>query len=177
MSSRLKLLLPGAFLVAATAVVGFAMMRDEGPEPVLTYRPMPEFTLALLDDPLARLSEQDLPAGLVLLNVWGSWCAPCRAEHPMLMEIAARERGLTLVGVNYLDRPDSARAFLAEMGDPFQVNLLDGAGVLGRALGVEGAPESFLVDASGAIRYRHQGVIDERVWKRIFKPLIEQIVQ
>src|SRR5690606_37395168 len=126
---------------------------NSGPVPTLIYEPLPEFSLPLLREPEERFGAQDLRGGLFLVNVWGSWCAPCRAEHPTLMDIAARERGLTLVGVNYLDRPDSALAFLEELGDPYDLTLLDAAGQFGRLLAVEGAPVTFLVDGRGVVRY------------------------
>lgn len=177
MSARFLLLLFPALLLGALVVLSGRLWMGAGVPPMLIYEPLPEFSLPLLERPEERFGSEDLRDGLFLVNVWGSWCAPCRAEHPTLMEIAAGERGVTLVGVNYLDRPDSARDFLAELGDPYDVILQDTAGQVGRLLDVEGAPETFLVDGRGVIRYRHQGVLDERVWERSFKPLLAQIVQ
>lgn len=176
MNRRLLLLLPAAGLLAALGLIGGAFWNG-GKAPALIYRPLPEFSLPLLAEPRRHMGAEDLRGGLFLVNLWGSWCAPCRAEHPTLMEIAAREKQLRLVGVNYLDRPDSARAFLEELGDPYEFILQDAGGQFGRLLEVEGAPVTFLVDGQGAVRYRHEGPIDERVWERTFKPLIAQIVQ
>ena len=177
MNKRLLFLLFPALLLGALGVLAAALWSGNAAAPTLIYRPLPAFSLPLLERPGERFDSGDLRGGLFLVNVWGSWCAPCRAEHPTLMEIAAGEEALTLVGVNYLDRPESARAFLEELGDPFEVNLQDAAGSFGRLLNVEGAPETFLVDARGVVRYRHQGVLDARAWERTFKPLLAQIVQ
>jgi cytochrome c biogenesis protein CcmG/thiol:disulfide interchange protein DsbE len=95
------------------------------------------------------------------------------------VEIAEREKDLTFVGVNvsadYPDEPERAREFLAERGNPFKLSLIDADGSLGIEFGVTGEPETFLVDSTGTIRYRHVGAIDNRVWADVFEPLLAQI--
>ena len=178
MGGRGTLLAAGAFLAAALGLIGLAMLQAPGQAPpALAYTPMPAFTLPGLHDTEREYSEQDLKGGITLVNVWGTWCGPCRVEHPYLMELSAREGDLRLVGVNYLDDADSARAFLETEGDPFRFTLLDPGGRFGRLLNIPGAPETFLLDADGVIRYRHVGVLDERVWQDTLAPLIAQIRQ
>ena len=91
------------------------------------------------------------------------------------MEISERESGVTFVGVNYKDDVKAARDFLAERGNPFKISLVDLDGSLGIDFGVAGPPETFVVDKTGTIRYRHVGVIDNKVWAEIFVPLLAQI--
>jgi len=91
------------------------------------------------------------------------------------VEISERETEITFVGVNYKDDADAARTFLQERGNPFKLNLTDLDGSLGIDLGVAGAPETFIVDSTGTIVYRHVGMIDNKVWATTFAPLITQI--
>ncbi len=100
---------------------------------------------------------QLLPGGkLTLVNVWGSWCVPCRQEHPLLMEIAEDER-IRVVGLNYKDQPENARRFLGDLGNPFAAVGADRAGRSAIEWGVYGVPETFLVDEAGKIVYKHVG--------------------
>jgi cytochrome c biogenesis protein CcmG/thiol:disulfide interchange protein DsbE len=141
----------------------------------LVDRPLPEFSRPDLFDEAKSITSEQLRGGVFLVNVWATWCAPCHAEHPYLMEISARESDVTFVGVNYKDDVEDAREFLAERGNPFKHTLVDLTGSLGIDLGVAGPPETFVVDKTGTIRYRHVGVIDNKVWAEVFVPLIAQI--
>jgi cytochrome c biogenesis protein CcmG/thiol:disulfide interchange protein DsbE len=91
------------------------------------------------------------------------------------VEISEREKGVTFVGVNYKDDVAAAREFLEQRGNPFKLSLTDLDGRLGIDLGVTGAPETFIVDSAGTIRYRHVGMIDNKVWADVFKPILAQI--
>jgi cytochrome c biogenesis protein CcmG/thiol:disulfide interchange protein DsbE len=91
------------------------------------------------------------------------------------VEISEREKDITFVGVNYKDDAEAAREFLGERGNPFKLSLIDAKGSLGIDFGVAGAPETFLVDQSGTIRYKHVGVIDNRVWDEVFVPLLAEL--
>ena len=116
-----------------------------------------------------RLSRADIIGEPGLLNVWATWCISCRVEHPYLQQLA--DAGIPIIGLNYKDSDAEALAWLAELGDPYRVNVADHQGTLGLDLGVYGAPETYLVDGQGVIRYRHVGVVDERVWRTILEPL------
>lgn len=173
---RSLLILPGLLFLGMSAWLLLAMFSGERPRAVLGYTPLPDFSLPALQDPERLLSAVDLRGAPLLLNVWGSWCLPCRQEHPFLLRLAARGE-VALAGLNYLDAPADAQEFLDELGDPYRLVISDREGDFGRALGVQGAPETFLLDAQGAVRYRHVGLLDERVWNDTFRPLLAQLAE
>jgi cytochrome c biogenesis protein CcmG/thiol:disulfide interchange protein DsbE len=178
MNNRLKLFIPIVFFLAMIGILLYGLSDGRDPNAVpsaLVNRPLPVFSEPDLFDASVNISSEQLKGGITLVNVWGTWCPPCHAEHPYLVEISERETDITFVGVNYRDDTEQARAFLDERGNPFKFNLADEDGSLGIDFGVAGAPETFLIDASGTIRYRHVGMIDNKVWAETFEPLIEQI--
>lgn len=132
-------------------------------------RPLPELTLTTLEG--QRLSTAQLLGRPFLLNIWASWCANCRSEHPLLLEIG---QSLPILGISYRDKPAAARAWLESAGNPYQLVLDDGDGALGLALGVVGTPESWLVSADGRLLARHRGVLTKEAWQRHFLPLLER---
>lgn len=133
----------------------------------LIDKPMPAFNLASLDDPDKVLTEKDLQFGEpVLLNVWATWCPSCKAEHAQLNRIAEQE-GVKIVGVNYKDDRAKAKVWLQKYLNPYVVNVYDDKGSLGLDLGVYGAPETYVLDKDGVIRYKHVGVVDEKVWQQL----------
>lgn len=173
MAPRLKLFLP---LILFAILAGF-LFRGLSLDPrelpsALIDKPFPAFSLPALAD--ERPLDRNLLTGEVtLVNVWATWCISCRVEHPYLQKLA--DAGVNIVGVNYKDDPEAARQWLADLGDPYRVNIVDREGNLGLDLGVYGAPETYLVDAEGVIRYRHVGVIDERAWTRVLAPLYREV--
>jgi cytochrome c biogenesis protein CcmG, thiol:disulfide interchange protein DsbE len=178
MNKRAKLFIPVSFFMLMLALLLFGLGRDPNQLPsALINSPLPEFTLPALLEAGESFSKEDLLGGITIVNVWATWCPPCHVEHPYLMEISERETDITFVGVNYKDDGDAAREFLDEKGNPFQFNIVDYDGKFGIDLGVSGAPETFLVDATGTIRYKHVSVVDNTVWAEIFEPLIAQIKQ
>jgi len=139
---------------------------------MLIDKPMPEFAMTTVDG--QSVTNDDLPGQIFLLNVWGSYCLPCLIEHPTFMRLA-EEGEIPVVGVNYRDRQDLATGWLDDNGNPFVFSLLDESGRFGIDLGVYGAPETYLVDENGVIRYRHVSVLDESVWRENFLPAIEEL--
>jgi len=103
-----------------------------------------------------------------IVNYWASWCAPCRAEHPILMGMA--EDGVNIIGLNYKDQPDNALAFLEELDDPFAKIGTDQAGRTGLEWGVYGIPETFVIDGNGKVLYRHPGPLTQRVLEERIYP-------
>jgi cytochrome c biogenesis protein CcmG/thiol:disulfide interchange protein DsbE len=120
------------------------------------------------------LSSADLSGEVTLVNVFASWCGPCRIEHPLLMEIAEMDN-INLYGINYKDDPAIARDWLTELGDPFTRIGADRDGRVAIELGVYGVPETFLIDREGRVRYKHVGPISEEVWSRELLPLIRNL--
>jgi cytochrome c biogenesis protein CcmG/thiol:disulfide interchange protein DsbE len=109
-----------------------------------------------------------------LLNVWGSWCVSCRYEHPMLNALA-KQGVVPIIGLNWKDRPEDAKAWLKRFGDPYQVSVSDSDGRVAIDLGVYGAPETFVIDKAGMIRFKHTGPVSEDDVRNKFVPLIEQL--
>lgn len=135
-------------------------------------KPIPEFSLPDLFKPEKDITAADLQGQPSLVNVWATWCPSCRVEHPYLLKIA-REYGVKIVGLNYKDEREAAIKWLAELDNPYQFTIFDQEGRLGLDLGVYGAPETYVIDGNGIIRYRHVGVVDEKVWQTVLSPLIE----
>ncbi|MGR9045160.1 MAG: DsbE family thiol:disulfide interchange protein [Gammaproteobacteria bacterium] len=132
----------------------------------LIGRPFPEFSLTSLRDPDVLLERSNFLGEPVLVNVWATWCPSCKQEHPELMKIA-EERKIILVGLNYKDDRQAALGWLKQYGNPYQFTIYDDEGMLGLDLGVYGAPETYLVDAEGVVRYRHVGVVTPEVWSQL----------
>ena len=131
---------------------------------------------ALIGKPLIpskTLTNKDLPKEPHLINIWGSWCHYCKEEHPFLMELAGQ--GVKIIGLNYRDKAQSAVEFLHRAGNPFLLVVDDSQGKLAMQLGVDGAPETYLVDEHGVIRYRYSGAIDKTVWRRELLPELEKL--
>jgi cytochrome c biogenesis protein CcmG/thiol:disulfide interchange protein DsbE len=138
---------------------GYALKHDPHVQPhALVGKPVPAVVLPDLDTG-AMVAVRDAPSGPRLINFFASWCAPCRVEAPQLMALKAR--GVTLVGVAYKDEPARTQAFLAELGDPFAVKLMDRNGRAGIEFGVTGVPETFLVGADGVILAKHSGPLTD----------------
>ncbi len=119
-------------------------------------------------------TEKEFLGKITLLNVWASWCPSCYSEHPFWKKYA-ENKDIIIVGLNYRDKRKKALRFLREQGDHYQWNIFDSSGRLGIDFGVYGAPETFIIDPAGVIRYRHVGVVSPDVYQRVFLPLIEKI--
>lgn len=176
---RHMLLIPFILFLVIAAVLLWQLARNaQGDDPhtlesALTGKPLPVFKLTSLDDATREYTATDLTQGKpVLLNVWATWCPTCRAEHQYLNTLAAQ--GVRVVGMNYKDDRQKAISWLRELGNPYAISLFDGDGMLGLDLGVYGAPETFLIDGKGIIRYRHAGDLNARVWEQEIQPLWER---
>ena len=135
----------------------------------LLGKPVPEFSLPDLHDAERLHGHAAINGKGTLLNVWATWCVACRVEHPYLNTL--RERGIRIIGVNYKDDRPAAIEWLQRLGDPYAFSVFDDRGDFGLALGVYGAPETYVVDEQGIVRYRHVGILDQRVWDRHIQPL------
>ncbi len=135
--------------------------------------PAPEFELPPLRAGEPGLSTADLKApGVKLVNIWASWCVPCRVEHPKLAKLAAM--GLPVHGINYKDRAAAAEKFLAELGDPFTLIGADRKGCVGIEWGVYGVPETFVIDGQGRIVYKQIGPIQGSDIENKILPAVEK---
>ena len=150
---------------AALALLFFTRLQSGDPSKLpsaLIGRPVPSFTLPPLAGlqrdgvALPGLDNEALKGRVTVVNVWASWCAPCRDEHPVLMQLGQMQ-GVRLVGINYKDQAENARRFLGALGNPFSAVGADTAGRAAIDWGVYGVPESFIIDANGVIAYKHVG--------------------
>lgn len=169
------------FLLLAAALLLQLSRNANGDDPTrlesaLVGKPVPVFRLESLDPPGKVVDQSVLKDGKpMLLNVWATWCPTCRAEHQYLNTLAAK--GVRVVGMNYKDDRQKAITWLNTLGNPYALSLYDGDGMLGLDLGVYGAPETFLIDGHGIIRYRHAGDMNDRVWNEEVKPLWQKYSQ
>lgn len=138
----------------------------------LIGKPVPNFTLPGLHDPQEERSTRDLIGEPYILNVWGSWCWACREEHPFI-ERLGNEAGVPLVGFNWKDEREDALRWLDRFGDAWHFHMVDFEGRAAIDLGVYGAPETFLVDHEGTIRYKHIGPVDATVFDELMRRIME----
>jgi cytochrome c biogenesis protein CcmG/thiol:disulfide interchange protein DsbE len=172
---RILLFLP---LIAAV-VLGVVLFAGIGKDPTrldsaLIGKPVPAFSLPDLQNPEQVLDQRLFEGQVTLLNVWATWCPSCRQEHPFLMWLS-KTQGVRIVGLDYKDTRSDALQWFKDLGNPYEVTIFDAEGKLGFDLGVYGAPETFVIDSDGVVRYRHVGVVDEKVWKEELSPLIEKL--
>lgn len=167
-------LLPPVFFAALAGLFLGGMFRDDPDALPSTLvgqaAPAVELTPIAGLVPFTRAAMEE--PGPKLVNFWASWCAPCRVEHPQLM--ALREEGLPIYGVNYKDDADKARAFLEELGDPFEGVGADDAGRMALEWGVYGVPETFVVDGDGTVLLRIAGPITNVILEKRIRPALEQ---
>ena len=165
------------FALAALLAAGVWMSRnpdrDVLPSPLIG-KPAPEFALSILHEPTRTVRLADLRGQPFLLNVWGSWCVECRVEHPVLTRFAETKR-LRVVGYNWKDEPADALRWLEQFGNPFWLVLADVEGRAAIDWGIYGAPETFLVDGTGIIRWKHVGALTEDVIADELMPALQQV--
>ena len=167
------------FLPVVVAVAfGLFLYSGLGKDPkaldsALIGKPVPVFELTDLASPDRKLTGEVFQGQVSLLNVWGTWCPSCRDEHEDLMWLA-EEKGIPIIGLNYKDNRDAALRWLRDLGNPYQQNLFDPQGTLGFDLGVYGAPETYVVDREGIVRFRHVGVVNPQVWEEKLAPVFRQ---
>ncbi len=173
---RLWMLVPALGAAAVLAVFLLGLQRPDGGRELpsaLIDKSVPEFELPALYADGKGLSTADLKApGVKLVNVWASWCGPCRAEHPKLVNLAGM--GLTVHGLNYKDSEEGAKKFLADLGNPYDRIGADRSGRVGIEWGVYGVPETFVVDGEGRIVYKHIGPIQGSDIERKILPAVEK---
>jgi len=172
-----RFLIPlGLFIVlVGFLAVGLKLDPREVPSPLIG-KPAPDFKLALLSDPAKQLSPADLRGKVWLFNVWASWCASCRQEHEVLLDLSRQGR-VPIYGMDYKDQPGDAQAVLDRYGNPYVETVVDHDGRTGINYGVYGVPETYLVDRNGIIRYKHTGPVTQEILDRKILPLVKELQQ
>ncbi len=171
----LRMALPLTVFALLVGVLAAGLGRDprELPSP-LVGRPAPAFRVATLVGPTPQLAREDLRGQVWMLNVWASWCAACRIEHPVLVDFA-KGGALPVYGLNYKDTTPEALRWLAAHGDPYRASLSDPDGRLGMEFGVYGVPETFLIDQEGVVRFKHVGPLTPEVLESQVMPLVRRL--
>ena len=170
-----RLLIPfGIFIVLAIFLgIGLKLDPREVPSPLIG-KPAPEFRLALLSDPAKQMSPADLRGKVWLFNVWASWCASCRQEHELLLDLS-RQGVVLIYGMDYKDQPVDAQAVLNRYGNPYVETVVDRDGRTGIDYGVYGVPETYLIDKNGIIRYKHTGPLTRDSLDKKILPLLKEL--
>ena len=153
--------------------VGLNLNPREVPSPLIG-KPAPAFELPQLADPSLRFAAEQMKGRVWVLNVWASWCVPCLAEHPYVTQMA-RTTGVPLVGLNYKDKPEDAKRWLARHGDPYSQIVADRDGRVGIDYGVYGVPETFVIDKDGTIRHKQIGPITPEALNDTLLPLLKRL--
>src|SRR5690606_7386692 len=180
---RLGLIAPLAIFLALASIFLFQLLSDKDPSAIpsaLLDKPVPDFSLPPLDGlthdgaPVPGLASAAFHDRLTVVNVFASWCGPCRQEHPLLMRLAENE-AIQVVGINYKDLPENARRFLGELGNPYAAVGIDARGRAAIDWGVYGVPETFLVGPDGIIRNKIVGPLNEQALTEVLLPAIEKL--
>lgn len=168
-------IIPLLLLIIICGFFGYGLTRDPKALPsALIDRPMPTFELDQLTPESEVLANGDLLGKVSLVNVFGSWCSSCTLEHPELVQIGQSGR-VALYGVDWRDPPADGAAWLARYGNPYLKTGVDSNSRLAIDLGVTGAPETFVIDRGGRIRFKQVGPITPEVWKDTLLPLIRKL--
>jgi cytochrome c biogenesis protein CcmG/thiol:disulfide interchange protein DsbE len=169
-----RFLIPlGVFvLLAAVLAIGIEHSPDKGliASPLLG-KPAPVFTLPNLTNPAQLVRSADLKGRWYLFNVWGTWCGECRAEHEELLQVR-RAGTVPLIGLDWKDDDSQARAWLTQLGNPYDAVAVDASGREAIEWGVYGAPESFLVNPQGIVVYKHIGALTQETWSKEILPRV-----
>lgn len=181
--NRLWLVLPLIIFVGLSGVFLYRLATNKGDmiPSALIGKPVPQFSMPpvpeLMRDgqPVPGLTSDDLKGQVTLVNIFASWCAPCREEHPLLVELA-KDKRFRLVGLNYKDQPENARRFLGALGNPYAAIGSDIAGRTAIDWGVYGVPETFIVSKAGTILYKHVGPLNEDAIKGPIESVIAKAI-
>ena len=160
-------------LLVGFLAAGLSLNPREVPSPLIG-KPAPAFSLPRLDAAGQTLSAQDLRGKVWVLNVWASWCAPCRQEHPLIAELA-KSGGAPVYGLNYKDKPADATAWLGQLGNPYTATVSDVEGLVGIDYGVYGVPETFVIDKGGVIRLKHIGPMTPEALRDSVLPMLRKL--
>lgn len=173
---RLLILGPLILFVVLAGFLAVGLHKDpsEVPSP-LVGKPAPQFSLPRLDNPQQSFSPKEMLGQVWLFNVWASWCAACREEHPVLLELA-KSNAVPLYGMDYKDTQADAQKWLENGGgNPYIKSVMDETGRVGIDFGVYGVPETYLIDKKGIIRYKQTGAITSKLLSDTILPLVKRL--
>ena len=163
-----------AFIIlAAFLLVGLNLNPRKVPSPLIG-KPAPVFNLQQLHEPENIFKSKDNLGKVWLLNVWASWCASCRDEHPLLVQLA-KANVVPIYGLNYKDKRNLAIQWLDQLGDPYTKSIMDPEGRVGIEYGVYGVPETYVIDKSGVIQYKQIGPVTVDVLEKTILPLVKEL--
>lgn len=167
--------MPFGIFVVLVAFLWIGLSHDprEIPSPLID-KPAPQFRLAKLETPSESLGTSDLKGTVWMLNVWASWCVSCRVEHPLLVQLA-QQKLVPVYGLDYKDKPDDGRAWLAQHGNPYAASIIDADGRIGIDYGVYGVPETFVIDKKGFVRYKQIGPLTPEALQSKILPLVREL--
>ena len=172
---RLIFIAPFAVFAALVTYFAAGLKRDPSLIPtVLIDQLAPAFDMPAIEGYAEGFSSDDLIGEVSLVNIFGSWCVACRIEHPVLMKLS-EEGEIPIRAIDWKDPPGAGAAWLQRFGDPYTAIGDDFAGRVSIDFGVTGAPETFVVDANGRIRYKQTGPITPRIWHEDIEPIIREL--
>jgi len=173
---RLMLFVPLAIFVVLVVLFAVGLKHDPNEMPsALLDKPVPNFSLPRLENVQEQRTEALLKGKITLLNVWATWCVTCREEHAFLNQL--KGQGVNIIGIDYKDNSQDAQRWIAELGNPYSDIVVDEDGRLGLDLGVFGAPETYVIDRQGIIRYKHIGDLNQKVWDETILPIVKKLNQ
>ncbi|MBU6260450.1 MAG: DsbE family thiol:disulfide interchange protein [Burkholderiales bacterium] len=162
------------FLVLAVFLaLGLRLDPREVPSPLIN-KPAPPFKAELVEQPGKTMDNQDMLGKVWVLNAWASWCAPCREEHPLLVQFA-KLGVVPIVGLNYKDTRAAANALLQSAGSPYVATLFDPSGRIGIDFGLTGVPETYVIDRQGIVRLKHIGPLTPEVITTEIEPMVRKL--
>ncbi len=170
---RLRYMLPLSLFVVLAVGIGLTLYPRQIP-PVLIDEEVPQFSLGPVEGRARGLASSDLGGEVRLVNFFASWCFPCRVEHPLLDRLT-EDGTVPVYGINYKDKPEDARRWLDRLGDPYVRSGADRDGRVGIDWGVDGLPETFIIDRNGRIVYKHIGPIRPEDLENKILPIIEEL--
>jgi cytochrome c biogenesis protein CcmG/thiol:disulfide interchange protein DsbE len=172
---KAKFLIPLVLFIVLVVFLAIGLNRDphEVPSPLIN-KSAPAFEVAQLSEPNKSFSPASMKGQVWILNVWASWCVACREEHPVLVELA-NSKMAPIIGLDYKDKREDALAMLTRQGNPYVLSAFDANGRVGIDYGVYGVPETYVIDKTGIIRFKHIGPITMDLLNRKIYPLIGEL--
>jgi cytochrome c biogenesis protein CcmG/thiol:disulfide interchange protein DsbE len=174
-AAMLKYLIPLFVFSCLVILFVFGLQNDPSilPSPFID-KPLPQISLPTLSDPAISFDTSDLKGEVTLINIWATWCIPCRQEHALLVELA-KNNDIKVVGLNYKDNRDDAMKWLVSLGDPYNIVLFDEDGKAGIDLGLYGVPETFIIDKNTIVKHKHVGPLTEKDISDTILPMIKKL--